>query len=589
MWYIYSSSAPGTKLIINGTLNNGANASINNSGTININGLCNYTSGYWHSGSNSFIYGSSGTLAYVGSALTTTNNEWPITNSPGNVKINSTGNITLNSSKTIIGAFTLTNGILIITDNTLTLNGPVSYTSGTLTGGSTSNIEIGDAGSAANASLPPVSGGLQNLTINRAKGMTLGGALTVSTTLTMTLGNITTGSNLLTLGTSTTVRGTLIYNSGTIITRSTGGFKRWFRNAIQQNVYFPVGTNDNIYLTTYNNMITLSFTGAPTEGGSLTAKFVASDPQTNSPNPVNDAGYSIDRFSQHGYWQMDAGDGLTGGTYNLYLRGQGFNPNGNEITNFPHLRILKRVNSGSNWILKGSHVDATQFSNSDPIISRNGITGFGQFGIGGNLLDGNPLSGALPVELASFTANIISRNVKLNWTTASEENNEGFEIQKAEVKSQKSDEWIMVGYVNGNGTKTTPTNYTFEDKKLNSGKYNYRLKQIDYNGNFEYFNLSSAVVIGVPDKFDISQNYPNPFNPSTKIDFNLHYSSRVSIKLYDMSGREVMTLVNEQKSAGYYTVQMNGSNLSSGTYFYRVIADGNGQKYEITKKLVLIK
>jgi hypothetical protein len=171
--------------------------------------------------------------------------------------------------------------------------------------------------------------------------------------------------------------------------------------------------------------------------------------------------------------------------------------------------------------------------------------------------------------------------VKLNWVTATETNNAGFEIQR----SNDNENWNQLGYVAGNGTKTSPTSYTFEDKKLNTGKYNYRLKQIDYNGNFEYHNLASVVEVGVPGKFNVSQNYPNPFNPTTKIDFDLPFDSRVSIKLYDMSGREVMTLVNEQKTAGYYTVQLNGNNLSSGMYFYRFTANN----FTITKKLALIK
>ncbi len=196
-------------------------------------------------------------------------------------------------------------------------------------------------------------------------------------------------------------------------------------------------------------------------------------------------------------------------------------------------------------------------------------------------LDSKPL----PVELFSFISNVISRDVKLNWTTASELNNAGFEI----LRSAQNDNWVKVGYITGNGTKTTPTNYIFEDKKLNTGKYNYRLKQIDYNGNFEYHNLASIVEVGVPNKFALSQNYPNPFNPSTKIDFDLPYDSKVSMKLYDISGREVMTLINETKTAGYHTVLMKGNNLSSGMYFYRIIAEGNGQKYVSTKKAMLIK
>jgi len=199
----------------------------------------------------------------------------------------------------------------------------------------------------------------------------------------------------------------------------------------------------------------------------------------------------------------------------------------------------------------------------------------------------------LPVELSSFTSSVTGRNVNLKWVTASETNNAGFEIQKSVVNSQQSlrrergqaEMWTKIGYVTGSGTKTTPTNYTFDDRKLNTGKYNYRLKQIDNNGNFEYHNLNGTIEIGVPTKYDISQNYPNPFNPTTKIDFDLPFDSKVSLKLYDMSGRELLTIVNEQKPAGYYTAQVNAGNLSSGAYFYRFTA-GN---FTATKKMLMIK
>jgi hypothetical protein len=193
----------------------------------------------------------------------------------------------------------------------------------------------------------------------------------------------------------------------------------------------------------------------------------------------------------------------------------------------------------------------------------------------------------MPVELSSFTANVDNkRDVSLNWKTASETNNRGFEIER---KTNESGSWAKIGYIDGKGTTTTTTSYTFSDRKLNTGKYNYRLKQIDYNGNFNYYNLSSVIEVGVPNKFDMSQNYPNPFNPTTKIDFDLPFDSKISLKLYDMSGREVMTLVNDQRTAGYYTETINMSTLSSGTYFYRINANGNGQNYVATKKLVLVK
>ncbi|MFZ4591672.1 MAG: T9SS type A sorting domain-containing protein, partial [Ignavibacteria bacterium] len=123
-------------------------------------------------------------------------------------------------------------------------------------------------------------------------------------------------------------------------------------------------------------------------------------------------------------------------------------------------------------------------------------------------------------------------------------------------------------------------------KKLPAGKYQYRLRQIDNNGNFEYHNLNGDVEVGVPTKYEMSQNYPNPFNPMTKIDFQLPNDGKVSLKIFDITGREIATLVNNEfKKADYYTVMFNGSNLSSGVYFYRITAD----KYVATKKMVLVK
>lgn len=187
----------------------------------------------------------------------------------------------------------------------------------------------------------------------------------------------------------------------------------------------------------------------------------------------------------------------------------------------------------------------------------------------------------LPVELASFTSSLTGRDVTLNWTTTTETNNARFEIERSSGNAS----WTKLGFVNGHGTSVIPCSYTFSDMGLNSGTYSYRLKQIDYNGHFEYFNLSNEVNIGVPGRYALSQNYPNPFNPSTNINFELPLDSRVSIKLFDMSGKEVATLVDDMKTAGYYNVNFNSSNLSSGVYFYKMTA----QNFSDVKRMILLK
>lgn len=193
----------------------------------------------------------------------------------------------------------------------------------------------------------------------------------------------------------------------------------------------------------------------------------------------------------------------------------------------------------------------------------------------------------LPVELSSFNANIDRSNINLEWNTTHEINNSGFDIER---KLSKDSAWQKISFVQGNGNSNQMKNYKFNDMNLSSGKYNYRLKQIDYNGNFTYFNLENELSVGIPNDFALSQNYPNPFNPATKIDYDLPYDSKVSLKIYDMLGREIASLVNnEQQRAGYYNVQFNAVNFASGTYFFRIIAQGGGKDFVMTKKMQLVK
>ncbi|MBX7045998.1 MAG: T9SS type A sorting domain-containing protein [Ignavibacteria bacterium] len=187
----------------------------------------------------------------------------------------------------------------------------------------------------------------------------------------------------------------------------------------------------------------------------------------------------------------------------------------------------------------------------------------------------------LPVELSTFTSNVKENDVILNWSTVQELNNKGFEIER----NSSGTGWKKIGFVNGNGTTNNPQSYSFIDNELASGSYLYRIKQIDYNGNYKYYDLRNEIMIGVPNKFVLEQNYPNPFNPNTVISYQLSVAGFVSLKVYDISGREVSSLVNDVKEAGYYSVQFDAKNLSSGTYFYKLSTD----KFVEVKKMVVVK
>ncbi len=205
-----------------------------------------------------------------------------------------------------------------------------------------------------------------------------------------------------------------------------------------------------------------------------------------------------------------------------------------------------------------------------------------------NLTPGAPYSGiiafetdagALPVELVEFTGRKVQEGVLLSWKTASERNNFGFEIER----KVQGGAWNTLGFVRGAGTTTETQSYSFLDKSA-SGRVQYRLKQLDFDGQVEYSTVIE-VDAGLPKQFTLAQKYPNPFNPTTLITYQLPVASEVSLKIYDALGREVATLVNGRQEAGLYTQPFNAANLSSGIYFYRLQA-GN---FVATKKMMLVK
>jgi hypothetical protein len=190
----------------------------------------------------------------------------------------------------------------------------------------------------------------------------------------------------------------------------------------------------------------------------------------------------------------------------------------------------------------------------------------------------------LPVELNSFGATVNGSSVVLNWQTASEINNRGFEIERKSLNTN----WENIGFVEGTGNSTSAMSYSYTDENLTGTSYKYRLKQIDFDGTFNYSN-EVEVDLNVKD-FNLYQNYPNPFNPSTTVRFSVPEAAFVTVKVYNLLGQEVTTLFSDNVNAGVQTLKWNGKDsygfdASSGAYIC-TMSSGN---FIQSVKMTLIK
>lgn len=188
--------------------------------------------------------------------------------------------------------------------------------------------------------------------------------------------------------------------------------------------------------------------------------------------------------------------------------------------------------------------------------------------------------GLVPVELTSFSAQVSEKNVLLKWETATEANNYGFQIERRMEKSS----WQNIAFVEGHGTSNAPKDYSYLNEVQLSGKYYYRLKQIDFGGTFDYSTIVE-IVINNPQSFALNQNYPNPFNPSTSIQFSLPQQTQLKISLYNILGELIETIAKGVFEAGYHKVAFNSINLPSGTYIYRI----ESKDFVEAKKMVLMR
>lgn len=229
----------------------------------------------------------------------------------------------------------------------------------------------------------------------------------------------------------------------------------------------------------------------------------------------------------------------------------------------------------------GGGTDGAIDALANPAIS---VTAWGQtYTSSGALLKSYTWS-VLPVELTSFTVSTQKDEVFLAWNTATELNNYGFEIERSILVPLKENTFETIGFIAGNGNSNSPKEYSYRDENLAPGAYAYRLKQIDTDGTFTYSNEVKVEHL-VPRNFVLTQNYPNPFNPSTRISFSIPEGGNVKLRVFDLLGTEVATLVNSELESGTHTVDFNAAGLASGTYFYKLESGGNA----LVKKMHLIK
>jgi hypothetical protein len=535
-------------------------------GTTNITAGGNITS---------IISFGTGTTNVTFSGGTASVNFTPVNGTTPSVK-----NITIASGKTVTYNPSSIN-LSIASGSTLTVNGTLNLGDRTVSGSGTFTIASGGTlgiGSTAGITSSGTTGNIQtttrnfntganytyngssaqntgnglpttvnNLTINNSAGVTLDAITTVNGTLTLTSGLLTLGSNNLILGSSATVSGTSSA-SNMVVATGTGELRKTYTTT--GSFTFPVGDNTG---TAEYSPVTLNFTTGTFSSAYAAVKI------TNAKHPNNT---SSNHFITR-YWTVTS-SGISAFSCNITLTYVDADVNGTESN------IYNSAWNGISWSL----LDQTN-------TSTNQLTGtvytFSDF-TGGE-------ASALPIELISFSANIVKNSIQLNWSTATELNNLRFDVER----SNDSQNFKKIGEVKGNGTTIQQNDYTFKDKNISSGNtYYYRLKQIDTDGSFRYSNVLNLSLN--PSYFTLSQNFPNPFNPVTEISYTISMPGYVSLEVYNILGERVATLVSEGRAIGNYKVRFDASKISSGVYFYKLsVKSGKSGNFEKVRKMIVMK
>ena len=441
---------------------------------------------------------------------------------------------------------TITSGTLnanVGTGSNITLGGTFTN-SGTFNGSTTSRYTFNGTSAQVTNILPSTVG---NLNLSNSAGITLSNPVIVSSTLTLAGCKVTLNANNLTAG-SVSGGSTSSY----VVSNGSGGLIQNVPGT-STNVSFPVGYTDTYTPVVLNNSGTAdNFTVSVKDAFDNSP---ATSQVVNKQWTITEAGTGANVAIT---LQWNTADET--GTYNGFIR-----------TNPVYIGMYNSP------IWQQTLASYTDLGGGVYTASAGGYTAFSSFAVGN--VD------ALPVELSAFTSNVNGRDINLNWTTKTEKNSDKFEIERMVNLA-----WTNIGSIKASVLSNSPKQYSFTEKNLQAGKYQYRLKMIDNDGSFKYSQIVETEV-SVPKNFDLSQNYPNPFNPSTKINYDLASDSKVTLEVYSITGERIAQLVNENQSAGFYSVNFMNKNISSGVYFYRINATNNatGSQFSSMKKMILVK
>jgi Secretion system C-terminal sorting domain len=505
-----------------------SNSSSANSRTLNILGNLNLQGGTYH------LYSGSGAYSQT-------------TNITGNLNI-SGGTLDLSSSSNAGG-----NGNLYVKGN-------INHTAGTITesGNASNKISLNGTSPQTVSSTGFTPNSAINFELNNSNGAALLSDFSLNGSFTFTNGKFNLGDKNLTLSSSASVSGNT--TSKYFVSNGTGTL---IRKSVTAETLFPIGTSSNyspVWVTNSDATDDFSANVMPDANG------------TNSGNDRLQLKYEV-----HGT-RSSFNNGITlKFGWMSASEGTNFRNNRNSYARMWHVE-------GSNWIEAGSGAYTLTESLEPYTLSRSNINSLSPFAIGQN-------ESALPVKLTSFTHSVKDNSITLYWSTSSEENSEGFELQRSSANDNISSyhTWQSVSFIKSNGNSITTKRYSYTDRNLSTGKYQYRLKQTDYNGNHTFYPLQSEVNISAPEHYELSQNFPNPFNSETIIIYRIsgpdNSSENVSIKLYDISGRFITNIINKNQIPGYYSVKLNAASLSSGIYFYTI----KSASFTNTKKLIIMK